>query len=194
MACCSPALKAEIVDLQRFGAQVVAATPRSDLQKMMPGTGLGGALFAEQNLTEDAIIQTRVQYLDFGKGQNLPGFQGNAYLPPAPLNLKANAATVAVEVRQYLPLTRFRTLYALAGLAGTRYEFRSTFQGTAVDANGITVPGLLQTKEKTSTKCAVLVGLGLDLDRTWGLGVRYSHMTIDGTALGTLETNLSVRF
>jgi hypothetical protein len=190
----APALKAEDDASQRFGAQLVIATPRSDLARMIPNTGTGGALFVEQNLNEDTIIQTRFQYVAFGKAQNLTGFSGNAYLPPSPLSLTADATALAVEVRHFLPVTTFRHVYVLAGLSGMRYELRSTFQGTAVDANGITVAGVQESKLKSSTKLAVTVGLGLDFDRTWGLGMRYTHMPIDGTTLGSLETNLSVRF
>jgi hypothetical protein len=194
LAFSAPALKAEDNSTRRFGAQVVFAAPKSDLAKMLPNTGTGGALFVEQNLNEDAIIQTRFQYVGFGKTQNLSSFGGNAYLPPSPLSLTADVTALAVEIRQFLPVTTFRQVYLLAGLAGTRYELRSTVQGTALDANGIKVAGVVESKVKTSTKLAMTVGLGLDFDRTWGLGVRYTQMPIDGTTLGSLETNLSVRF
>jgi len=188
-----PSLLAEEVrESLRFGMELLVAAPVGDLRDMALKTGRGGALFAEQEFTETSVIQTRISYITHPDNKDVFIAKSYPFLPVNPLTLTVNATALGVEVRQYL--TRSRGAFVLAGLSASRYEFRSTYRGTAVDQNGITLEGLYERKYKTSTKIGLSLGLGYDFGTRAGLTVRYTAMPIDGATLATAMGGLSVRF
>lgn len=189
-------LKAESLSPMTFGAELAGSSPLQDLRAMTPKTGVGLGLFAELPFNETAIIQTRFSVTRFATTQpplaSSP-VQASPFHPAGPLSLAANSAAVAVEIRQYLPLTQAKRIFILAGVTAMRYEFRSAYRGTAVDQNGITLPGVHEAKVKTSTKAALSAGLGYDFQGA-ALSLRYITLPMDGHNLATLETGFSFRF
>lgn len=182
----------EIPDPMRFGAEVLVASPLNDLRNMTGRTGLGGSLFAEQPFTNTSIIQTRASFITYGENKDLQAVRPYPFLPPKPLTLSINTAAISVEIRQYFHHTQGP--FVLGGLSATRYEFRSAYLGTAVDQNGITIPGQYESKVKTSTKVGLALGLGYDFDDSTALTLRYTTMPIDGASLSALQAGLSFRF
>ena len=185
-------LAEEVRESLRFGMELLVAAPLGDLRDMSLKTGRGGALFAEQAFTDTSIIQTRISYLTFPDNKDVFIPKSYPFLPINPLSLTADATAIGVEVRQFFNASR--GAFVLAGLSASRYEFRSSYRGTAVDQNGITIEGLYERKYKTSTKVGFALGLGYDFGTRASLTVRYTAMPIDGATLATAMGGLSVRF
>ena len=196
LSCGSPLLQAEELTPTAYGAEVVLAAPLLSLRDLTGKTGRGLALFAEQPLSDSAIIQTRIGFINYPlvtKPTNPQTPHTYPFIPDNSYSLSANATSLAIDVRQYLPLSLVKHIFVLAGLTATRYEFRANYDGSTTDANGVTVAEPMSEKVKTSTKCGFEVGAGYDFHGVI-LTVRYAHLPMDGHSLAALETGLSVRF
>lgn len=183
-----------VADTTKYGVQVLLASPQDDFRSITAKTGLGVGAFVEQSLTPSSVIQTRADYVQYGRVTDPNGSSGNDFIPANALAVKADTASVGVDVRQYLPISNFRCLYVLAGVSATRFEFRADYVSSALDANGIPIPGVIEQKSKTSTKCGLAVGAGYDFQGRVALTVRYTMVPTDGSTLATVETGLSFRF
>ena len=188
-------LRAEIVlnDTQ-YGLSAAGVAPLQDLRDVTGKSGYQLGLFAENKLNPTTYLQTRLDFTRFPETRDLARSRPVKFLPTGALTLSANATALSVDVRHLLPYRGLRDVFLIAGVSLIRYEFSSTAPGTAVDQNGIPIPGLIQAKVKTSLKLAGVVGAGYQLSPHWTASARYTLMPIDGALLATLAVGAGVRF
>jgi len=178
-----------------WGFQAYLTKPTLDLGTLMPRAGLGGGLFMEQHLTKTAIIQSRLDYVDYRRREDMATPNSFNLLPANVASLAANAASLGVDLRQYLPYPGLESCYVLGGLEAIRYEFQSVSPVVALDQDGLPLSAApLETKTKTSMKCGGAVGLGYELGHGCALTLRYTYVPIDGSALAALAYGLRVSF
>jgi hypothetical protein len=190
----STLLGADAFDDLKFGVQVFTASPRVDLKALTSRPGVGAGLFAEQAYSKYSVIQTRLDYISYGKGTPNASASGLSLpIPSTPQTLSANAVSLGVDLKQFLPLSNRQSLFALVGLNGTRYEFKTT-GGTSFDSDGNPLPGMLPAKDKTPVKLGFALGVGYEYANTWALTVRYTFTPSNNVMLSAIETGISARF
>ena len=185
-------------DLERpptYGLQVYLARPEFDLRPMVPRTGQGVGLFMETSLTPTSVLQSRLDYVNYGQ-TDFTTPQTWPLVPPGVTSLTANAASLGADLRQYLPYPGLKRLYILAGMSAIRYEFRTlSTPPPTLDQNGLPLPtGPVATREKTSMKWGLAVGLGWEVLHGYALTTRYTYVPVSSTNLGGLEFGLRASF
>jgi hypothetical protein len=178
----------------RYGVRLIAATPRQDFRDMTGRTGFGAGLFAETALSPTTALQTRFDFISYPQTNQPGGAQITSLTVPKPITLAVDSTALGVDIRHNLPYPKLERVYLLGGLMGIRYEFNSSAIGTVNGQNGVPVPGIIRTKQKTSFKLGLAVGLGVELHQGLALSGRFTTIDINGTTFATLETSLSYRF
>jgi hypothetical protein len=191
----APAAEEDLPRPWQYGIRVLAASPRQDFRNLVHRTGLGAGLFVETEVGSGWIAQTRFDYVDYPQVAN-PGTSAiTPYAPAAPLRLNVNAASLGADLRHPLPFEGWAgRFYGQAGLMGIRYEYETASANTVLDQYGNPLPGVVRTKNKTSVKVGMDVGVGVEIVRGLDLAERFTTVNIDGFTLGNWETSLSYRF
>jgi hypothetical protein len=197
-------LQEEPANVTRYGIFLGAATPLLEFRDASAKTGKAIGFLAERNLGPHAMIQTRLDYVQYPETRDFSVKQQSQLLPRSPLSFSANTFTVSAEIRHHLDKIGLHPVYLSGGISAVRYEFRSSGLDTAVDQNGVPLPGIVRIKAKTSVKMGLTLGAGYEFSPSFSLYTRYSYTTLDRTALegfaldrtslASLQTGLSVRF
>lgn len=168
------------------GIQATGAFPAQDLKGMVGKRGLGGGIFFEQDLDEDVRVRVRFDYVSFSQGTVGPRNQLPSFLPPTALAMEADQTALGFDVR-YAPAP-LHGAFLLGGLSASRMEFQTLIPG----APGTTT--LVRTKEKTSTKPCLALGLGYRITQALSLTSRYTTFSVNGVSLSSVEAGLDFRF
>ena len=179
----------------RYGVQLYGARPQIDLRLMTTRTGQGLGLFMEERLTPTAVLQTRIDYVNYAE-QDFEAPVMGPMLPAPVTSLSANAASIGADLRRYLPYPGLRTVYVLAGMSAVRYEFRTlSTPAPTLDENGLPLPSApVEAKAKTSVKWGLAVGLGWELHPGYALTARYTYAAVSSINLAALELGLRASF
>jgi hypothetical protein len=192
----------------RYGLRLLGASPRQDFRNVDGRTGCGAGLFVENDLDHSWRVQTRFDFIRFPQtsSSSTIGFLPNPLPDPAismPLTLSANKVEVGFDVNYHLPYPGLKGFYLLAGLSAVRYEAVYTWISGQVDpATGTATGVITETKYKTPLALGMDFGLGLDINRTLSLEVRYTCANIGGAVtqgtvdrtFTTVETGLAIHF
>jgi hypothetical protein len=193
----------------RFGLRLLGASPRQDFRDVDRRTGCGAGLFVENDLHNGWRVQSHADYMSFPRtsSSNTAGFVPNP--PPidpaiaAPLALSADAVEVGFDVDYHLPYRGLKSVYVLAGLSAIRYEVDYTVPSGQVDpATGIATASVAESKYKTPLSLGLDFGLGVDINRTLSVEVRYICASLSGAAtqgtvdrtFTTIQAGLEIRF
>ena len=187
--------KEELERPTTWGVQGCLTRPMLDLASMDRHGGQGGGLFVEERLGPATVLQTRADYVNYSQASGIPTPNAFQLTPPNVTALAANAASLGMDLRLYLPYPGLQSAYLLGGMSAIRYEFKTVSTVSALDPNGVPLPAApFELKSKTSMKWGVDVGLGYELGHGCAVTVRYNYVPINGMALAALEYGLRVSF
>lgn len=178
----------------RVGVEVLTSSPRQDFRDMTGRSGLGGALFLENELSAGWRVQSRVEFIRYPQtsDSSVPDLIPDTG-PFKPLTLSATATSVGVDLHYHLPYPGWNRMYLVTGLRAIRYEI--SYTTAAVRLDPVAPTGIIQeTKYRTPVSMGVDVGFGVDFNRTVALTGRYTYTTVSGNAFVTCDLGLSARF
>jgi hypothetical protein len=184
-------IQAQSQDL-RFGVQLLLSSPSSDLRKVSNKESLGGALTLDWQVSEGHVLRPRVEFISYPEKTSTYSYSWGLTTYSGSSSSSAESVGVGLDYVYYFA-GKPQGWHLDGGVENLRYKFSGSATDTILGPAGGPTTFTGQA-DAARTKLGFALGVGYDFNRAWGVGLRFTSVSIENARFEAYNFGASYRF